>query len=576
MKPTDANEASEPVVEAGQSKHTQSIWLGLAQRELTQRGTLRIRLKWGRIATLMASLLVFAWLGKSVALYYFFSEVRGFEEVRFADMLPYPLNRGAIRVQQGDYQVAQGMEAIEREDYRRAFGLLREGVARSPQNLEGRLTLAQLYAGWRPELSIDLLTEGLEYALEDADYVQLLTALLLREKEDARLLELTEELIPQVPEAIAQTLAAARLSVAISRGQFDIAESVFRDTDIKNSMDGILLGSDLYMQLGQHNKAKGLLRSVIASFPDANLNAVYRRLINIHRQLEEYSDARQLALDMLIAEPENWRSRILLVDILNDSGMEQRRDREIESILRQHRNDPQAMTALGQIAANQGNARTALRLYELALENDYDLGIFSLILIEAHVNDHQFQKAIDLSTELVRENPPWLSNLESTFNGIRSIAYFGVGNTEMGNLYLNNFLQSRQTTVSQLFQAALSYQKFDLFDGSLALLREAHVRDASDEKVLAQLVDLQMRLGLSQNLDDLLTSLFALRRPEYTLIESIQERLRSDRFLFTQNRAELLTQLEAIANESQGIEIEIWQPAQPNSPASDEAAETPA
>lgn len=555
-KKTDPESKIEPT-----SPGTYPIWLGFAEKRPTQRGTLRIRLRWPRILAAMVILMSLGWLGKSAAFYYFFSEIRDFEEVRFSDMLVFPMNRAVIRVQQGDYQVQKGLEAVERQDFGRALSLLREGVARSPKNLEGRLMLARIYTGWRPDLSIQILEDGLEDGRENQEFIQLLTNLLIQNKEDEKLLEITADLLKDsTSEIITRSLAASRLSVAIARGKFKLAEEIFKETNIKDSLDGILLGSDLYNRLGQTDKSKSLLRSVIATFPDEPLEVVYRRLIQIHRELDELGEARELALEMSLKSPEAWQPRILLAEILEDSGMEERRNREMMAILRQHRNDEAAMIALGQLTANQGNAEIASRLYELALENDFSLGVFSLILVEAHVNASQFERAISLADELVRESPSWLPQVESTFNGIRSIAYFGLENPELGNLYLTNFVKSRQTTVSQLVQAANSYLDFGLKDGALTLLMEAHTRDDSNERVLAELIQLQMDLGTSYKLDEHIRQLFDLRRPAYENVEQIAASLASDRFIYTVNRGGLIRQLEQIAQEREGIEIEIWQP----------------
>jgi len=541
---------------------TTPIWLGFAEKYPTSRGTMRVRLKWGRIGAFMAVMAVMAWMGKSVAFFYFFSQVRDFEEVKFVDMIAFPFNRSAIRVQQGDYQIDQGLEAMEREDYQRAFRLLREGVTRSPENLEGRLTLARIYAGWRPDLAIEVMTDRLELGKDDPDYIRLLTALLIREKKDALLLEITEDLLAtdDLPQEIQRVASAARLNVAIARGRFDIAEEVYRTTDIKDTLDCILLGADLYTRIEQPETAVTLLQSVLNAFPDQNLQAVYRKLIQVYRDTGDLRRAREVALEYSIQDPMEWRPRILLVDLLDESGLDERRDREVAAILRQHRNDEQAMMALGQICANQGNEETASRLYELALENDFNLGIFSLILIESYVNAGSFENAIELSNELVRESPDWLTDLESTFNGIRSLAYYGIGNRELGSLYLKNFRESRRTTVGQLYQASRSFVKNGLEDEALTLLLEAFERDGTNEQVLADLIDLQMNLGNSYELAEHIQELIDLRRPSYDLIGSISQRLTSDRFIYTADRQDLLVNLNGISDEPKGIELVIWEP----------------
>ncbi len=562
------SETTPPPETKASSPRTYSTWFGFASRELTSRGTVRISIRWGRVALLVLVLGMVLWAGKSFALYYFFKNVRGFEDVAFVDMIAFPMNRTNVRIQQGDYQIDTAKEALDREDYRRAYALLREGVARSPANLEGRMLLAQIYAGWRPDLAAELLVSGAEFGLEDPEYVKLMSMLLLNQKQDAKVLEVTEDLLAEDPaDEIRQILNVARLQSAMFLGRYDIARTIFEETNLKQTMDGVILGTKLYMQVGKEETATEVLLSVINSLQAQEISPIYNQLVSVYKEQGVYDKAREAALEMVIRNPMEWRPRIVLIDILSASEQVARRDREIEALLQQHRNDEQAMTALAQLCAEYGNVRAASRLYEVALENGYSLSLFSLTLAEAYVNQGDTAKAIDLCNELVREDPSWLLNAESSFNAIRSLAYFKNGDTELGRLYLKNFLESRRTNVNQLYQASRSFRKFGMEQEALLILEDAYRRDADNETVLAALIDVEMNLGIYFSIDEHLETLFGLRRPDYALIESIHQRLQSDRFLFTQDRVALLTRLEAILRERETVDWDIWERREPGSPA---------
>lgn len=558
MKTSESGSASR------KSPSGQRAWLGFARREKTSRGSIRIHILWKRVAAAALALFLLGFTAKSVGLYYFFKEIRDFEDVSFLAMIPYPINRGAVRVQQGDYQVDQGMQALEREEYRRAFSLLREGVARSPSNLEGRKILAQLYAGWRPDLAGDILIEGMNHGKEDAEYMRLLTAVLLQEKRDQELLNLPDQLeMEDLSDEVDRILAVGRLQAAVNNGRFDIAREIYESSDLRSTMEGVLLGVDLYLRTNREEKATQVLLSVINAAPGGDLNPIYNKLIQVYQQRDLHEKAREVALEMTIRNPLKWQPRLRLIDVLSDAGSLERRDREINALLRDHRNDEEAMTALARISAQYGNVDAASRLYELALEKGYDLSLFSLTLAEAMVMDEQFQEAIDLCNELTEEDPQWLLNAQSTFNSIRSLAYFGIGDRELGNLYMRNFLNSRQSNVNMLFQSAKAFRKFGLTEEAYAMLEEAYLRDARNEQVLAQLIDAEMELGAFFSVREHLKALFELRRPDYALLEDIQSRLRSDRFLFTRDRRDLLEGLDSVIAEQNEMSWEIWESRQP-------------
>ena len=538
---------------------TYPVWMGFAQRELTPRGSMRIRIHWGRVATLLIVMAILAWTGKSVGLYYFFKEIRDFEEVSFVDMIAFPLNRGAVRVQQGDYQVEQGKAALEREDYRRGFALLREGVARSKANLEGRKLLAQVYAGWRPDLAADILREGVEYGKEDVDFVRLLVMLMLREKQDEELLALTSEMKEEeLPDEVERILSVGRLRAAMNNGRFDIAKEVFDNSSIAATLDGLLLGTELYMRTDREKEATEVLLSVINARPEGNLVPIYNKLVSVYKKRELYDKAREVALEVTIRNPLEWEPRIRLIDVLSSSGKIERRDREINAMLQRHRNEEEAMVALSQLAATYGNVNAASRLYELALENGYDLSLFSLTLAESLVAAGEHQRAVDLCNELVEEDPGWLVNAQVTFNGIRSLAYYGIGDREFGNLYLRDFLAADGATMNILREVAKKFREFDLPGKALVILEEAYRRDNRNEGILAELIDVEMELGAFFAVEEHLKQLFQLRRPDYDLLEGIHQRLRSDRFLFTRERPELLKNLKTLIAEQEAMSWDIW------------------
>jgi hypothetical protein len=79
---------------------------------------------------------------------------------------------------------------------------------------------------------------------------------------------------------------------------------------------------------------------------------------------------------------------------------------------------------------------------------------------------------------------------------------------------------------------------------------------------LADMIQLEMRMGAFFSLNRHISDLLSLRRPDYAVVESIYRRLQSDRFLFTQDRSDLLGGLENILDERASIEDwSIWQKA---------------
>lgn len=534
--------------------------LGFARREVTNRGTLRLRFNLGRIAVAVVVLGLAMWGGKSVGLFYFFRDVRNFKEVSLLDTFLFPLNRTSIRIAQGDYQVEQAKAALEREEYRRAFMLLREGITRSPANMEGRELLAQIYLGWRADLAVDLMVEGLDYGEFSDSYIRLLFTLLLQERQDKETLELSGMLLEgeDLEDSAEGIVRAFRMQSALLVGRYDLLENLLGQREGQRNIDDVLIGAQYYRKIGQWQRAVALLSAVLNAQRENPSPQIYIQLIDTLKEAGELSRARELALEFSIRNPLDWTPRAKLIDLLSASGFDERRDREIRSMLQEHRNDERAMTTLAQLSATYGNVWAASRLYELALENGFNLGVFSLSLAESMIEAGDYAQAIELCNELAQEDPSWLVNAESSFNAIRALAYLGSGNQDLGQLYLNNFISSRGSKVNQLHEAARTFRNNGFPEYALEILEEAHNRDSRNEQILSRLIEVEMEVGAFFSVASHLRALFDLRRPSYDMVESVHEQLQGDRFLFTEGRMDLLEQLESLLKEREPVDLGFW------------------
>lgn len=538
-------------------------WLGFARREFTAHGTLRLKLNFGRIAILLVVLLVGSWAAKTIGLYFFFRDVRKFSEVTMVDTFLFPINRASVRIGQGNYQIKEGLAAVEREEYRRAYLLLREGVARAPSNMRGREVLAQMYLGWRPDLAVDILAEGLDRGELSSDYLRLLFSLLIQQRQDSRLLQISEHLLGnhEMDEDMRRVVLAFRMQGALLMGQYQILHTILSETDMRNTLDGVLIATQFFRRSGDWQQAVDLLVAVIQNPNLENNSQLYNQLIDTLKMGGQLARAREIALEMTIRDPMDWRPRIRLIDLLSASELTDRRDREIRAFIQEQRTNEEALTGLAGMVAEYGKVWAASRLYELALENGFNLSVFSLSLAEALIQSGKYQQAIELCNELAREAPMWLVNAESSFNAIRALAYLGAGNTELGQLYLSNFINARGTQVNQLYRAALSFNRRNFPVQALEILEAAFRRDNANEQVLAKMIDLEIETGAFFAVSRHLRELFRLRRPDYEILERIVVRLRGDRFVFTEGRFELLQELETILQERHSVDLNFWRVA---------------
>ena len=79
----------------------------------------------------------------------------------------------------------------------------------------------------------------------------------------------------------------------------------------------------------------------------------------------------------------------------------------------------------------------------------------------------------------------------------------------------------------------------------------AYRESINHQKVLSELISVELEIGNTENLNTLLKQLLTMRRPEAKLIAKAYKKLGSDRFIFTPNRENLLMELNAELRERQ-------------------------
>ena len=113
-------------------------------------------------------------------------------------------------------------------------------------------------------------------------------------------------------------------------------------------------------------------------------------------------------------------------------------------MLKQFRDDENALQSLANFAADTGNIDLARRTYEEALENEFAVDAFALLLVESHLVSKDYHGAISFSEELLKERPDWLTQRWAIFNSLRAVASYGINRPDLGEIYLQHFIEQRK------------------------------------------------------------------------------------------------------------------------------------
>jgi len=529
------------------------ILLGFAVLSKGSDGRAHIAVRWGRMISTLLVVFIVGWIATAGALFGYFKYKKDFDEVTFTGMLSLPFRIEEHRKEMGDYHIKQGLEEVKEGNYREALRLLRLGVTRSPSNLEGRRVLAEFYelAIKRPDIAADLMVKGLARGgIEDLDYLKQTLRILLRNQMDEQIQELANKYLPAEPDLtdINRTLAFGAANANYQRGNYDQAEDYLISYSLIESLEGLLLSSQISWDRGNQIAAITKMEYSLRRFP--NSEPLLMQLSRYHREIGEIDKARRYAILRNVKDPLSAAPRLELLYIYNKSKDFDREQRETQRMLKQFRDDENALQSLANFAADTGNIDLARRTYEEALENEFAVDAFALLLVESHLVSKDYQGAISFSEELLKERPDWLTQRWAIFNSLRAVASYAINRPDLGEIYLQHFIDEANNPPQTYLAVARRFSDTDRSPQAQKILSTAYQRTPANQKILSELIRVELELGNTENLNRLLTRLLQMRRPQMELIVEAYNKLGSDRFLFTPSRETLLLQLSAILREN--------------------------
>lgn len=526
----------------------------------------KLHWRWPRIGLTFFTLAFCGYLAFCGALFWYYREKREFKEVTPGQIITWPLKRAAFRSAMGDYFITRAREEFEVGNIAQGFHFLRVGVARKPDDLEARMQFADLLdlGVKRSDLAIDVMRRGIPYAEGDIGYLRKFIHLLMRNQNDGELIEFARDHL-QDPAALQEfknlpedspereifrwqgLLAFATAQAHYYRGNYDEAEKLLENYQLNGGHDAHFLQAMIQWKRGRQELAISLLEQGLERYP--NSDKYYLQLTQFHREKGDTDRARHYAILRAINEPDNPIPRIDLLYSFHQMGDTQRELAEAEALIRRYAKNERVMQMMGNFAADTGQEVLARRIYGLALQNNFDIAFFALLVIEAQIVGEVFPKAIDFCEELEKEQPAWLAEKREIFNSLRSVAYFGAERVDLGQLYLSELLGAENLRSETLVAVSRRLLDLGLVKEAARVLENAVERNPKNQQALTNLIEVNLQRGEKRQLPELVSRLLEMRRPSYQLLEEVYRELGGDRYLFSHYQEPLLSQLKEALDE---------------------------
>ena len=532
-------------------KKEKPLLLGLVVKKYSEDGMPYIRPNWGRVILFLMLFTVFAWMSLSTMLFAYFKYLKDFDTVKFSNMILLPIKYSAHKQEMGDRHVERGLKAIEANDYNNGIRLLRLGLARSPGNLDGVVALAQIYELGlnRKDIAVEMYLEGFKYGgIHNEEFCVSALKALINNKMDGEVLEIANEYLPKEykigDNENFQTLAFAAATSSFYRGKLDETEDYLNTFLLNQSIDGLILSSKVSWDRGNKFSAIKKLESALYKFP--NSDQIYSQISYYYREMNDFDASRRYAQLRNLKSPSDPDPLIELIYLYDKYDKNEKVVEYSKQIVKNFKDNEMAIYKLANFAASTGKVNIAQFCYELALEKSYKLENFALTLVEAHISINDFQGAVDFSEELLLENPKWLKDKWSIFSSLRALASYGLNRPDLGEIYLEEFLNEPNNNSDTLVAVAKRFTDNRMYQQAKRILDSAYSEDENNQRVLYSLLKVNLKLGMTQELSSQIKKLLKTRRPDKQLLKNAYNRLGSDVFLFTDNRSSILIELGAI------------------------------
>ncbi|MBC2601484.1 tetratricopeptide repeat protein [Puniceicoccus vermicola] len=527
---------------------------GLAWREkIKQPGKkplVQIHFYWKRIFVFLCVLGIVAWFVGGAALYFYFKERRGYEEISYWKTLVLPFRLDQHRKDMGEFFIERGMEEIQSGEFRRGFHHLRNGLARSPTNAEARLLLARIFHSpgfGDSSLAIQALTEGLKYSKEDpsvfgSEYLGTLFYLLSEEELDERRIELADELMDQVDDPQVKALLNLQASHAEAEvGEFQAALERLTNTRLIASPQGYMLLANSLWRTGNLRRAVLTYERGMENFPqDRRLADGFFSLLEEEEMWEELLSAasyRQLIQPDYIKA---WTSRLSALEGLGRS------EEVIPAVSVIWNRFPMSETGFELLRFAVENKRKDVA--ELTMAGLKEQGIFEqphmALMGLALLRGGDPQGTLDFLDEMAEEGTP----METTrAAGLRAMAHRMMGNEEAALTQFQQFLDGENLPPSAYATLSDFYAEEGFEDSAYRILLSGAERYPTSREILQRLIlEHEKDFVTGRDFIEHAQALVQGRVPSADVLTELRAELVSDRYLFFPEQEELVTRIDDI------------------------------
>jgi hypothetical protein len=223
--------------------------------------------------------------------------------------------------------------------------------------------------------------------------------------------------------------------------------------------------------------------------------------------------------------------------------------RELDRLLRDFPPDARLVDRLGTLAVRFGDVTLAERVATIVQQQNLSASYGRMLILQTRLAAREYDAVITGVQQLAAEATAPEPALEGWRAGILAVAYYGRGDTDLGELNVGKVLADARPRPEVLFDVGSRLSELGAREPArrvFARLVEMGPQLPRYQAALTRLVQLEMDTGAFEQLPRHLTTLLEMRKPALDLLEDAYQQLGSDRLLFSPERTALLDDLRHV------------------------------
>lgn len=454
--------------------------------------------KYLKFFLLTVSFFLFIWLGISTAGYFYIVKTKGYNKIRYLEVVFLPYYFEQYRKKIGNYQIEEGIELFERKKYYEGFKLVRIGLSRAPENKAGRKFLIMLYKDVLQNYDVvkKLLQEGLQRHFSDIDYLTFFFKTLSLMEENKLVFDAAKQLLESEDAQLRSFGAIFFAQACFKENRLDCAKEMLDKFNLEEQVEGVLLKAKLISL-----QERGFQEKI--DYLTHHLNAfdyhplLYEELIRSYFENDQKEEGLLATYDYFKRSEKTFKDYLLLIEALWLNEKKEEKTKAWQALLERHGQNEQGLRKISQSNFFAKEKEGSYLLYEQGIERASveNIRAYTFGLFNVWYENKAFEKILTSCASFSQEVPIWAHKAQCKLSAYAALSYFAKGDTLNGQLHLNKALQEEIfLPEADLFQISSFFYKQGNLEACWALLNKNCEKRTPSLKELALILELEIAL----------------------------------------------------------------------------------